>query len=124
MKIRALLFLFFWTAADASAQAAFLDELARAKSKWESQRIEDYSFVISNSCSCPDPLDKGPMLIVIEEGKLRRAIYLGEAEDGYSQGQKVRKRSMLRVSIPGLFEMIERQLKLGAVTTLKIDDKG
>lgn len=112
MRILALLFLLPWSAfAEAAAQSALMEELAQAESKWESQRLEDYSFTVSNSCSCPNPLHRGPLRIVVEQGRLRQAVYLGEGADGYSSGQAVRKRSPLRVTMPDLFRFIEQKLR-------------
>jgi hypothetical protein len=114
-----------FTAAEAMAQSALMEELARARSKWESQRIENYAFVIANACVCPNPLHAGPLLVVVEEGRVRRALYLGEPRGGYSRGQAVRKRTPLRVSVPGLFEMIDKRFKSGnpAHFKIKYDDK-
>lgn len=125
MKIKASLLLLWFVTAGAVAQSPLMEDLARAKSKWESRRFENYSFVISNSCSCPDPLHRGPLRIVVEEGSLRRAVYLGESRDGYTSGQSVRKRGPLRVTMPGLFKFIEQQLKRGNAAEFKIkyDDK-
>lgn len=125
MRIVAFLFLSCLAPADAMAAPSLADELAQARSKWELQRIEDYSFAISNTCSCPTPVHKGPLRIIVREGRVRRAVYLGERKDGYSPGQAVRGRTPLRLSIHGLFEMIERRLKTGnpAHFKIKYDDK-
>jgi hypothetical protein len=114
-----------FAAAEAMAQSALMEELARARSKWESQRIENYAFVIANACVCPNPLHAGPLLVVVEEGRVRRALYLGERRSGYSRGQAVRKRTPLRLSVSGLFEMIDKRLKSGnpAHFKIKYDDK-
>lgn len=125
MRILSLLVLSWFAFSDAAAAPALAVELAQAKSQWESQRIEDYSFVISNACACPNPVHTGPMQITVREGKLRRAVYLGQRKEGYAPGQAVRRRTPLRVSISGLFETIEKRLKSGDSGHFKIkyDDK-
>lgn len=126
MRTLSLLFLMSWFAlSDAAAAPALAMELAQARSKWESQHIEDYSYVISNACACQDPTHTGPMRITVREGKLRRAVYLGQRKEGYAPGQAVRRRTPLRVSVSGLFETIEKRLKSGnpAHFKIKYDDK-
>jgi hypothetical protein len=123
MRVRAFLFLVSSLAiTDALAEPLLeklglvsspptLEELRAVQAKWESLRIEDYSFVISNKCVCPNLAHVGPLLITVRGGKVRSAVYMGAPRDGYSVGQAVRKRTPLRVSIDGLFERIEKQLR-------------
>lgn len=121
MKIRLLLILSCGLLAiDATAQSSLMEELDQARSLWESRRLGDYAFIISNVCSCPDPIDAGPLLVVVEQGRLRRALYLGESGAGYSPGQSVRKRTPLRVTIPGLFQFMEKRLRRGNSVHFKI----
>lgn len=126
MRSPSLLLLLSWFAlSNAAAAPPSAGELAQARAKWESRRVEDYSFVISNACVCPNPVHAGPLRITVREGKLRRAVYLGQRKEGYAPGQAVRGRTPLRVSIHGLFEMIEQRLKSGNPDHFKIkyDDK-
>jgi hypothetical protein len=111
-----------WLAAADAIGATSLEELAATKAQWESQRIKNYSFVISNACPCPVP-QTGPLYIVVANGKLKRAVYLGEPRDGFSRGQSIRRRSPIRVTMDGLFEMIEKRLKITPATKIKYDDK-
>ncbi len=135
MRNKIFLVLVFLFVADVSAETLVeklglvappsLEELAAAKSKWESSGFENYAFVISNECLCPNPTHSGPILIHVRDGKLRHAVYLGQPREGYTQGQPVRRRTPLRVTIDDLFERIEKQLKIGNAPYLKIkyDDK-
>jgi hypothetical protein len=122
-RIRMVLFLVSWFAMiDALAEPLLetlglvnppppsLGELDAAKAKWESLRIEDYSFVISNQCACPSLAHTGPLQITVRNGKVKSAVYMGAPKDGYSPGQAVRRRTPLRVTIPGLFDLIEKRL--------------
>jgi hypothetical protein len=132
MRIKTFLFLVSWlVASDAPAEPLLetlglvsstptLEELNAAQAKWKSLRIEDYSFVISNKCVCPNLAHVGPLLVTVRGGRVRSAVYAGEPRDGYSLGQAVRKRTPLRVSIDGLFERIEKQLRTGSPEHFKI----
>ncbi|HEX5056324.1 MAG TPA: DUF6174 domain-containing protein [Gammaproteobacteria bacterium] len=125
MRISALLLLLSWLAvADAAVQPPQMEELAQARAKWKSQHIENYAFMISNTCSCP-LLQAGPLVIVVEDGKLRRTFYAGGPRDGFVKGQSIRRRSPLRVTVDGLFEVIEKRLKISSPAQVKIkyDDK-
>jgi hypothetical protein len=126
MKFKAFLFLVSWLmASDVLAAEPLLEtlglvnppppslaELRAAKAKWESheKEIKDYSFVISNKCACPSPASTGPLLITVRNGKVKSAVYAGEPKDGFLPGQAVRRRTPLRITIPGLFGMIEKRL--------------
>jgi hypothetical protein len=63
--------------------------------------------------------------MVVEDGRIQRALYLGDARAGYTPGQAVRKRTPMRVTVPGLFEFIEKKLRRGnaAFFKVKYDDK-
>jgi hypothetical protein len=126
MKIKTFLFLVSWLmASDVLAESLVetlglvsppppsLEELHAAKAKWESheREIKDYSFEISNKCTCPNPASSGPLQITVSKGKVKTAVYMGAPKDGYFTGQAVRQRTPLRVTIPGLFDLIEKRLK-------------
>jgi hypothetical protein len=134
MRIKVFLVLLSFFAADATAEsllerlgkatdtlaAPTLEALAEARSKWESSGFENYAVVISNECLCPNPTHIGPIVIHVRDGKLRHAVYLGQPRNGYAQGQAVRGRTPLRVTIDGLFERIEKQIKIGNGPYLKL----
>lgn len=127
MRVKALLLLVscFITAEAMAAAPSLMEALEQARAKWESHRSEDYAFEISNTCSCPDPADAGPLVIIVRGGKVRRTVYVGNPRNGYSPKQAVRRRTSLRTTIPDLFELIEKKLRTfdNSHFKIKYDDK-
>ncbi|HEY3487212.1 MAG TPA: DUF6174 domain-containing protein [Gammaproteobacteria bacterium] len=119
MRIKILLLVWF-AAVDAIAAPDLLAELGQAKAKWESYGTENYAFAISNKCFCTNPMEVGPLVIVVRGDKIQRTVYAGSPRDGYSYGQAVRRRTPLRITVPKLFQYIEKQLRIHNHSYFKI----
>jgi hypothetical protein len=104
-------------------RAAQLRELDAHETIWRAQGIDDYTVTVKESaCYCLYGPYYGPLRLLVRNGKLRKATYLGEVRDGYRPGDLVREDSALKRTIDEIFTDLRRTAsERGPGTTLIVN---
>jgi hypothetical protein len=91
---------------------ALLEELDKNRDKWGAQGISSYKVTLEEQwCYCLFGPYYGPVRIIVKNGRIRRATYLGEARDGYFPGDILHIETPLRRTIDEIFEVLESTIR-------------
>jgi hypothetical protein len=92
-SVTLLVLALFPAAASGSGRAAEQRELRLNRAKWEQHSITNYQFRLRDeACYCLHALGYGPFRVIVKQGRVARAIYEGEARDGYWPGRVISKK--------------------------------
>jgi hypothetical protein len=77
------------------------------RAKWDQRGITSYEYRLRDeTCFCLHALGYGPFRVIIDHGKVAKAIYEGERRDGYWPGRVIPKKTYEKTNLIATVEEV------------------